>query len=81
VKKHHTLSNTAESTRPHSEQTHAPLGRLTDSLLLVGGLSASWVRLDIRMLWTLETTQLVNAGTPIRTYPIGLLLLRKTTET
>ena len=39
------------------ERSPTPLGRFTGSSLVVGGASTFWVRLDMRMLWTLETKQ------------------------
>jgi hypothetical protein len=79
VKKRRTLSKT-EFMQPNSEQTLAPLGRFIGPSLLFGGASTSWVRSDRRTLCTLETNQLINVGSQIRTNTIGHLHNRKTTE-
>jgi len=42
-----------------SEQSPAPLGRFIGASWLVGALSTFWVRLDLRIVWTVETKQLL----------------------
>ena len=66
MKKRRTLSN-IEFTPPHSEQSPASLGRFIGPSVLVGGPSASWVRFDLSLWWTLKTNQLVTVGAQTRT--------------